>query len=162
MSEQNIINKAYSTEIDELSDLKNYVGKEVGLSEWTIITQDQINTFAKITDDNQWIHISPELCEKHSPYKKPVAHGFLILSLAPKFCYETLKLNNVSMAVNYGCDKVRFMNATRVNSSIRARISVISCEDIKGGIKYKLKIIYELKDQEKPACVAEFISIAYK
>ena len=66
------------------------------------------------------------------------------------------------MAVNYGCDKVRFMNATRVNSSIRARISVISFEDIEGGIKYKLKIIYELKDQEKPACVAEFISIAYK
>ena len=161
-SEQNIINKAYSTEVNELSDLKNYVGKEIGLSEWTTITQDQINTFAKITDDNQWIHISPELCEKHSPYKKPVAHGFLVLSLAPKFCYETLKLNNVSMAVNYGCDKVRFMNATRVNSSIRARISVISFEDIKGGIKYKLKIIYELKDQEKPACVAEFISIAYK
>ncbi|HIG90269.1 MAG TPA: hypothetical protein EYQ45_04740, partial [Flavobacteriaceae bacterium] len=96
------------------------------------------------------------------PYKKPVAHGFLVLSLAPKFCYETLKLNNVSMGVNYGCDKVRFMNATRVNSSIRARISVISCEDIEGGIKYKLSIVYELKDQEKPACVAEFIAIAYK
>ena len=162
MSEQNIINKAYSTEIDELSDLKNYVGKEVGLSEWTIITQDQINTFAKITDDNQWIHISPELCKKHSPYKKPVAHGFLVLSLAPKFCYETLKFNNVSMGVNYGCDKVRFMNATRVNSSIRARIFLISCEQIEGGSRYKLKIIYELKDQEKPACVAEFIAIAYR
>lgn len=66
------------------------------------------------------------------------------------------------MGINYGCDKVRFMNATRVNSSIRARISVISCEDVKGGIKYKLNIVYELKDQEKPACVAEFITIAYK
>ena len=107
MSEQNFINKPYSTEINELSDLKNYIGKEVGLSEWTIITQDQIDAFAKITDDNQWIHINPELCKKHSPYKKPVAHGFLVLSLAPKFCYETLKFNNVSMGVNYGCDKVR-------------------------------------------------------
>tara|TARA_B100000959_G_scaffold111257_1_gene117336 strand:+ start:105 stop:593 length:489 start_codon:yes stop_codon:yes gene_type:complete len=162
MSEQNFINKPYSTEINELSDLKNYIGKEVGLSEWTIITQDQIDAFAKITDDNQWIHINPELCKKHSPYKKPVAHGFLVLSLAPKFCYETLKFNNVSMGVNYGCDKVRFMNATRVNSSIRARIFLISCEQIEGGSRYKLKIIYELKDQEKPACVAEFIAIAYR
>jgi len=65
------------------------------------------------------------------------------------------------MAVNYGCDKVRFMNATKVNSLIRARISVISYEEIERGIKYKLNIIFELKDQEKPACVAEFISIAY-
>ena len=162
MSEQNFINKPYSTEINELSDLKNQIGKEVGLSEWTIITQDQIDAFAKITDDNQWIHINPELCKKHSPYKKPVAHGFLVLSLAPKFCYETLKFNNVSMGVNYGCDKVRFMNATRVNSSIRARIFLISCEQIEGGSRYKLKIIYELKDQEKPACVAEFIAIAYR
>lgn len=155
-------NKPYSTEINKLSDLNNYVGKEVGLTEWTTITQDQIDSFAKITDDNQWIHINPELCQKHSPYKKTIAHGFLVLSLAPKFCYETIKFNDVRMGVNYGCDRVRFMNATRVDSSIRARISLISCDKVEGGIQYKLNIIFELKDQQKPACVAEFIAIAYK
>ncbi len=160
MSEQ-IINKPYSTEINQLSDLQKYVNKEVGLSEWTKITQEQINSFGNITDDNQWIHINPELCEKYSPYKTTVAHGFFVLSLAPKFCYEILKFKKLSMAVNYGCDKVRFMNATKVNSLIRARISVISYEEIERGIKYKLNIIFELKDQEKPACVTEFISIAY-
>jgi len=158
---QLIINKPYSTEINQLSDLKKYVNKEIGLSEWITVTQEQINSFGKITDDNQWIHINPELCEKFSPYKTTVAHGFFVLSLAPKFCYEILKFKKLSMAVNYGCDKVRFMSPTKVNSLIRGRISLISCEEIERGIKYKLKIIFELKDQEKPACVAEFISIAY-
>ena len=70
MSEENITNIPYSTEISEISELKNFVGEELGLSEWTEITQDQINTFAKVTGDNQWIHTNAELCEKHSPFKK--------------------------------------------------------------------------------------------
>merc|ERR1712028_284264 len=103
-------------------------------------TQDQINTFAKVTGDNQWIHTNAELCEKHSPFKKPVAHGFLILSLASKFCYETFKLKNVSMGVNYGLDKVRFMNPTIVGSLLRGRVQLISSEEIQNGIKYKMKL----------------------
>ena len=67
MSEENITNIPYSTEISEISELKNFVGEELGLSEWTVITQDQINTFAKVTGDNQWIHTNAELCKKHSP-----------------------------------------------------------------------------------------------
>lgn len=154
-------NSPYSTEINKLSELKNFIGKELGLSEWVEITQEQINTFAKITDDNQWIHVNSELCKKHSPYKKPVAHGFFVLSMASKFCYETFKIKNVSMGVNYGLDKVRFMNATTVNSFIRARVSLLTAEDINGGVKYKMKLIFELKEEEKPACVAEFIAVAY-
>ena len=161
MSEENITNIPYSTEISEISELKNFVGKELGLSEWTEITQDQINTFAKVTGDNQWIHTNAELCKKKSPFKKPVAHGFLILSLASKFCYETFKLKNVNMGVNYGLDKVRFMNPTIVGSLLRGRVQLISSEEIQNGIKYKMKITFELKDKEKPACVAEFIAIAY-
>ena len=161
MSEENITNIPYSTEISEISELKNFVGKELGLSEWTEITQDQINTFAKVTEDNQWIHTNAELCKKKSPFKKPVAHGFLILSLASNFCYETFKLKNVSMGVNYGLDKVRFMNPTIVGSLLRGRVQLVSSEEIQNGIKYKMKITFELKDKEKPACVAEFIAIAY-
>ena len=161
MSEENITNIPYSTEISEISELKNFEGEELGLSEWTEITQDQINTFAKVTGDNQWIHTNAELCKKKSPFKKPVAHGFLILSLASKFCYETFKLKNVSMGVNYGLDKVRFMNPTIVGSLLRGRVQLVSSEEIQNGIKYKMKITFELKDKEKPACVAEFIAIAY-
>ena len=153
--------KAYATEIPKLSDLKNYLGSEIGLSEWTTISQNQIDTFARTTDDNQWIHINPEMAKKYSPYKKPIAHGFLILSLASKFCYETIKFKDVGMGVNYGLDKVRFMNATPAGSLIRARVSLISVEDISGGLRYKMKLIFELKGHEKPACVAEFIALAY-
>jgi enoyl-CoA hydratase/carnithine racemase/acyl dehydratase len=159
--EQQLTDKAYNTEIAHLANLKDYVGKELGVSEWTTITQDQIDTFARTTDDNQWIHINPEMAAKHSPYKKPIAHGFLILSLASKFCYETITLMDVSMGVNYGLDKVRFMNTTPVGSLLRARVSLLECKDIPGGVRYKMKLVYELKGQEKPACVAEFIAQAY-
>lgn len=151
----------YYTDIPSLSDLKNYVGKELGLSKWTKITQTQINSFANTTEDRQWIHIDTEQCKKQSPFKKPIAHGFLVLSLASKFCYETYHLNNASMGINYGLDKVRFINATVVNSFIRGRVSLISCEEIENGVKYKMSIVFELKDQKKPACIAEFIAIAY-
>ena len=161
MEEQQIRQESYATEISQLSDLKNYIGKELGISQWTTISQNQIDTFARTTDDNQWIHVNPELAKKHSPYKKPIAHGFLILSLASKFCYETVKLLDVGMGVNYGLDKVRFMNATPVGSLVRARVSLISTEDVTGGLRYKMKLVFELKGQEKPACVAEFIALAY-
>ena len=161
MEEQQIRQESYATEISQLSDLKNYIGKELGVSEWTTISQNQIDTFARTTDDNQWIHVNPELAKKHSPYKEPIAHGFLILSLASKFCYETVKLLDVGMGVNYGLDKVRFMNATPVGSLVRARVSLISTEDVTGGLRYKMKLVFELKGQEKPACVAEFIALAY-
>jgi len=125
------------------------------------ITQEMIDTFARTTDDNQWIHIDPEKSAKYSPYKKTVAHGFLVLSLASKFCYETFKVQDVAMGVNYGLDKVRFMNATLVGSLLRARVSLLEFTPFEGGGKYKLKLVFELKGEEKPACVAEFIAQVY-
>ena len=151
----------FCTDIPSLSDLKHYVGKELGLSKWAKITQTQINSFANTTDDRQWIHMDTERCKKQSPYKKPIAHGFLVLSLASKFCYETYQLHNASMGVNYGLDKVRFINAVEVNSFIRGRVSLTSCEEIENGVKYKMNIVFELKNKKKPACIAEFIAIAY-
>ena len=159
--DSNYSENPYCTHIPSLSNLKNYIGKELGLSKWTKITQTQINSFANTTDDRQWIHIDPERCQKQSPYKKPIAHGFLVLSLASKFCYETYQLINATMGINYGLDKVRFINAVEVNSFIRGRVSLISSEEIENGVKYKLNIVFELKNQKKPACIAEFIAIAY-
>ncbi|MEQ8418594.1 MAG: enoyl-CoA hydratase-related protein [Arenibacter algicola] len=161
MEEEKSINKAYSTEISQLSDLTHYLGKELGLSNWITITQDMIDTFARTTEDTQWIHIDPEKSAKYSPYKKTVAHGFLVLSLASKFCFETLKIKDIAMGVNYGLDKVRFMNATPVGALLRARVSLMEFSPFEGGAKYKLKLVFELKGEEKPACVAEFIAQAY-
>ncbi len=161
MAEKKLINKAYSTEIAQLSELAHYLGKELGVSHYMKITQDMIDTFAKTTDDNQWIHIDPEKSAKYSPYKKTVAHGFLVLSLTSKFCFETFKIKDIAMGVNYGLDKVRFMNATPVGALLRARVSLMDFNPFDGGAKYKLKLVFELKGEEKPACVAEFIAQAY-
>ena len=161
MAEEKSINKAYSTEVPQLSDLTHYLGKELGISNWMTITQDMIDSFAKTTEDTQWIHIDPEKSAKYSPYKKTVAHGFLVLSLASKFCFETLKIKDIAMGVNYGLDKVRFMNATPVGALLRARVSLMEFSPFEGGGKYKLKLVFELKGVEKPACVAEFIAQVY-
>ena len=152
---------AYSTEFQRLSDLKNHVGKELGLTDWVTITQERIDTFANATDDHQWIHINPEMSKKYSPYKTTVAHGFLVLSLASKFCYEAYKIEDAAMGVNYGLDKVRFPNATPVGALIRGRVSLLTFDEIENGARFKVSITFELKGQEKPACVAEFIGLVY-
>ncbi|MEM9078969.1 MAG: MaoC family dehydratase, partial [Bacteroidota bacterium] len=115
----------------------------------------------KITDDEQWIHVDVERSKKESPYKTPIAHGFLVLSLASSFCYQAYKVDDVGMGVNYGLDKVRFMNATPVNARLRGRTSLMTYEEIEGGAKYKVKVVFEIEGQEKPACVAEFLAMAY-
>ena len=153
--------KAYATQLEHLADLEHYVGKELGVSAWYAITQERINLFAEATEDFQWIHLDEERSLRESPYQKTIAHGFLILSMASKIAYDTYSIKAVNMAVNYGLDKVRFPNATPSGSMLRGRVSLMEFETISGGAKYKINIIFELEGQEKPACVAEFMAIAY-
>ena len=141
--------------------MQDYVGKEIGLSDWLTIDQESVHSFAKLTKDEQWIHIDVEKSAKYSPYKTTIAHGFFVLSLASHFSYECIAFKDVGMGVNYGLDKVRFTNATPVGAKIRGRISLMEYEPKEGGAKYKLKLIMELEGQEKPACVAEFVARAY-
>ena len=155
-------NKAYSTKVKNLDELNQLVGKELGISKWIEITQENINVFAKITEDEQWIHIDKEKSEKYSPYKTTIAHGFMILSLASRFSYDTLTIESVKMGVNYGVDRVRFTSATPSGGFVRGRVSLIECEKKDGSAKYKLGITVELKGQEKPVCVAETLAIAYQ
>lgn len=158
---ENIIDKPYSTTVKHLADLKNHIGKELGLTEWVEITQDQINTYAKLTGDEQWIHIEPEKSAQFSPYKTTVAHGFMILSFASKFSYEVMSIGDAVMGVNYGMNKVRFPNATKVNSKVRGRISLLEFKELPNGAQYVMKVVFELQGERKPACVAEFIAQAY-
>lgn len=157
----NTTQKPYRTKFKNLAEMTNYVGKELGISKWITISQEEINTFAKVTDDNQWIHVNSEMSAKHSPYKTTVVHGFFVLSLIPKFCNDTFTIEDVQMGINYGLDKVRFTNATRVNTPIRARVILKEFTPIPSGAKYKLEIVCELEGENKPACIAEFIGLAY-
>ncbi|MEM9885582.1 MAG: MaoC family dehydratase [Bacteroidota bacterium] len=153
---------SYKTTFQQASELKAYTGKEIGLSSWITIDQAAIDTFAQLTKDEQWIHIDPEKSAQYSPYKTTIAHGFMVLSFVSHFSYECFEIKNIGMGLNYGLDKVRFMNAVPVNSRIRGRISLLEYEAKEKGAKYKFKVIIELEGQEKPACVAECIGVIYE
>ena len=157
-----IKNNPYATHFEKIADMENNIGKELGLSKWITISQSRIQQFAEATNDEQWIHVDEERSAKESPFGATIAHGFLVLSLASAFSYECYAIENIKMGVNYGLDKVRFMNAVKVNAELRGRISLMEYEAVKGGAKYKLKVIFEIKGEEKPACIAEFIAMAFE
>ena len=153
--------KAYSTKFKQLSELKNYIDKELGLTDWMQMSQEKIDDFAKITDDKQWIHTDPKKSALYSPYKNTVAHGFLVLSMVSSISFNAFSIENVVAGINYGLDRVRFPNATKSDSTYRGRVSLMEFTEIPGGAKYKLKIEIEIKGEDKPACVAEFLALAY-
>ncbi len=161
MFEKVATSENFATTFKNLSDMKEQVGKELGITEWFQITQERIDHFAQVTDDPQWIHTNPELATKYSPYKTTIAHGFLVLSLASKFAFETYHVEDVTMGINYGLDKVRFPNATPVGAFLRGRVSLLEFKEIPRGARYKLNIVFEIKGQKRPACVAEFIAVAF-
>ncbi len=161
MSDNTTDSEAYQTIIPHLADLPRYVGKELGVSDWLTITQKDITAFARLTGDEQWIHVDPERAALESPFKSTIAHGFMVLSYAAKFSYETLRIEDVTMGVNYGLDKLRFTSPTPVNSQVRGRISLLEVAEQPPGVKYKLGIVFERKGQEKPVCVAEWLAMAY-
>ena len=152
----------YSTSFNNLNEMKEYVGKELGISKWIEISQEKIRQFAIITQDEQWIHLDKEKSKLYSPYKTTVAHGFMILSLATRFSYDTFDIKSVKMGVNYGVDRVRFMSATPSGGMVRGKVSLIEFEPTTGGAKYKLCVTVKLKGQVKPVCVAETLAIAYE
>ena len=110
---------AYSTKFKELTELKNFIGKELGLTSWMQMSQKKIDDFAEITDDKQWIHTDPEKSALYSPYKKTVAHGFLVLSMVSRISFNAFSIKNVVAGINYGLDRVRFPNATKSDSAYR-------------------------------------------
>tara|TARA_B100000902_G_C26921278_1_gene721823 strand:+ start:161 stop:646 length:486 start_codon:yes stop_codon:yes gene_type:complete len=158
---ENSEEKAYSTKFKELTELKNFIGKELGLTEWMQMSQKKIDDFAKITDDQQWIHTDPKKSSLYSPYKKTIAHGFLVLSMITRVSFDAFSIENVVAGINYGLDRVRFPNATKSDSAYRGRVSLMEFTEIPSGAKYKLKVEIEIKGEDKPACIAEFLALAY-
>ena len=142
--------EAYKTHFENLEEMSKSIGQELGISNWVEISQEKINLFAKITEDEQWIHIDAEKSAKESPYKTTIAHGFMVLSLASRFSYDTVSIASVKMGVNYGVDRVRFTSATPSGGLVRGRVSLLEFESKPGGAKYKLGIKVELKGHAIP------------
>ena len=144
-----------------VDQLKNYIGKEVGITEWLEIDQERINKFADATGDHQYIHVDPERAAQ-TPFGTTIAHGFLTLSLMSMFSSMNggIKLENAVMGINYGLDKVRFINPVKVGSKIRARFELISAEEKKPN-HYLMKhnVTIDIDGEEKPALIAEWLGM---
>ena len=143
--------------LDKPESLKDYAGKEVAVTGWMPVEQERISRFADVTDDRQWIHVEPERAAKESPYGATVAHGFLTLSLLSRFLMQSIRVEDIRMGVNYGLNKVRFPAPVTAGSKIRARFTLQSVEDIKGGLQTVWDVVIECEGSEKPCCVAEWL-----
>jgi acyl dehydratase len=141
--------------------LKALAGQDLGTSDWVTIDQARINTFADATGDHQWIHVDVERAKKELPGGKTIAHGYLTLSLIPMLGAQILKVEGVSRGINYGSNKVRFTNMVPVGSRVRARQKVLSVEARAGGLQMINEVTIEVEGQDRPACVAETISLVY-
>ena len=141
------------------ADLETLVGTEVGASPWHQITQSQINKFAEATGDHQWIHVDVERATKE--IGGPIAHGYLTLSLIPFLGQGMLPVKGVTRGINYGSDKVRFINMVRVGKRVRMRQKLIGAEAKAGGMQLKNECTIEIEGEAKPACIAETMSIIY-
>ena len=139
----------------EFKDVKSMVGKELGVSEWHLVTQEEINKFADATHDHQWIYIDVERAKKESPFGGPVAHGYYTLSLAPHLMSQIWNVNGVKMGVNYGLNKLRFPSPVMIGKRVRARATLNNFEDVAGGIQVTVGISFEVEGSDKPVCVAE-------
>ena len=141
-------------------DLMGKEGLQIGPSDWMEMTQERVNTFADATGDHQWIHVDEEKAKK-GPFGAPIAHGYLTLSLAAKLMPEIIEIKNMSMGVNYGTEKTRFINPVKVGSRIRGHGEFVEVKEVPGGYQSTLRVTIEIEGEEKPACVVDTISRYY-
>jgi acyl dehydratase len=147
--------------LQSLAEVPALVGQEVAVSDWITITQQQVNQFAEATGDHQWIHVDVEKA-KAGPFGAPIAHGFLTLSLIPRFFETAMQIHGTRMGVNYGLNKVRFTAPVPVGSRLRARMKLLSAEPIdNGGWQMAWQVTIEREGSDKPVCIAESLSRRY-
>ncbi|HEY1929373.1 MAG TPA: MaoC family dehydratase [Caulobacteraceae bacterium] len=142
-----------------MKDLPGLVGQETGVSDWLVITQERVNQFADATGDHQWIHVDVERATREMG--GPIAHGYLTLSLIPFLSQGLMPVKGVTRGINYGSDKVRFTNMVRVGKRVRLRQKLLGVEARSGGLQVKNQCTIEIEGEERPACVAETISVIY-
>ncbi len=149
--------------LNTLSEFVRLEGKDLPIGEWYTVTQEMINDFANATLDKQWIHVDEERALKESPYKCTIAHGFMSVSMISKLLEDIFVIKSLKMGLNYGLNKVRFPNPVPVNSKLRMISKLKLVESLgENGIKATFSCTIEIKGQEKPACVAEFIAAFFE
>jgi acyl dehydratase len=150
--------------LDFPDSFKALVGQEIAVTDWFNVTQERIQQFADATLDHQWIHVDVERALRESPFKAPIAHGFLTLSLLPHFMHEAIQITQgVRLGVNYGLNRVRFVSPVRAGSNIRARIALQSLKDVApSGMEAVFNVTVELEGGEKPCCIVEWVVRYYR
>lgn len=146
---------------NNVNELTECIGEEIGVSEWLTIDQDRINDFADSTGDHQWIHIDPERA-KSELGMPTIAHGFLTLSLVPMLTSQISKISSVKRGINYGTNKVRFTNMVPVNSKVRAKSKLLEAQPKAGGTQLISEVSIEIEGQDRPAMIAETVSIVFE
>jgi acyl dehydratase len=143
----------------DFKDVASLVGQETGVSDWVQITQERVNQFAEATGDHQWIHV--DVGRANTEMGGPIAHGYLTLSLIPFLSAGMLNIKGVTRGINYGSDKIRFTNMVRVGKRVRLRQKLVGAEPKSGGLQLKTECTIEIEGEERPACVAETITVVY-
>lgn len=141
-----------------IGDVESAVGEHLGYSDWLVVTQERVDLFAEATGDHQWIHVDPERAAE-GPFGGPIAHGYLTLALLPLLVAEVLRVEGVSVAINYGADKVRFPAPVPVGASVRVGCEVSAFDRTAAGARVVVLCTVEIQGSAKPACVAETVRV---
>jgi acyl dehydratase len=145
--------------INSYEEFASYEGKELGVSEWVLISQERINQFADATDDHQWIHVDVEKCKAESPFGQTIAHGYLTLSMIPLMWNQIIEVNNLERMMNYGIKDMRFGQPVLSGQSVRMKVSLDEIQNLRGAIKTNVKFVIEIQETGKKAVegIATFI-----
>ena len=137
--------------ISSYREFEQYAGKELGVSDYLKITQEQINRFADATLDHQWIHVDSARAKKESPYGMTIAHGYLSISVLPYLWDQIIEVKNITMLVNYGIESLKFGQPVLVDSEVRIKIQLKSIVNLRGTAKTEVDVVMEIRDSKKPA-----------
>jgi acyl dehydratase len=150
-------------EIERPADLRDYAGKEIGVSDWFTVDQAIIDKFAEATGDHQWIHVDVERAKREMPGGRTIAHGYLTLSLVPRLAQTIYRVKKRSRGLNYGSNRIRFTGQVPAGSRIRLRQQIKSVEPVEGGgVRITAESKVEVEGADKPALVAETISLQFE
>ncbi|MEJ7557130.1 MAG: MaoC family dehydratase [Pedobacter sp.] len=144
-------------EINNFEEYESHLGKEIGVSQWHTIDQNQINQFADATLDHQWIHVDKEKAEREGPFKATIAHGYLTLSLIPYLWKQIADVRNIKMEINYGIENFKFGQPVLVDSEVQLKAKLKSIANLRGTTKVVIEATLNIKDQKKPAYTGDVV-----
>lgn len=145
----------------DVNELASHAGQTLGQTSWRRVTQNDIDTFARLTGDTQWIHVDPERA-KTGPFGTTIGHGYFTLALSTIFLDEVVTITGANVVLNYGSNRVRYPAPVPAGSRIRATIELPAVEDIAGGVQVTFRLVYEVEGQAKPGCVADIVYRYYR